>query len=427
MNVTANSNTDLINYYKTSLLDYYSQPGKDIFSTAREFKKFIDWTKDNQYYYVRRTSTEGSDPHIKIFDKEAGKEKTMLNFASNEYLNLVKHPETVKAGLEALNKYGIGAGSAPMLGGTVSVHDELEQKVASFKSCEDAIIFTSGYSANSGSLLALLKEEDLAIVDQYAHASINDGCKKATVRTFKHNDIDSLESILRINSKANFRTKMICIDGVYSMDGDIANLPGIYEMAKKYNAYIFMDDAHATGVIGKTGRGTAEHFDMEGLVDIVSGTFSKALGCVGGFIASKFELVEYLRFYARSYLFSTAMTPQAAASLIAGINVILNEPGRRTKLWKNINYLKNELVKLGFNLGNAETAIFPIIIGDNRKVYNLVKYMHENGIYVNYATYPAVPVDLIRLRISVMQGHTIEDLDNLIYHLKLKSQELNII
>jgi glycine C-acetyltransferase len=216
------------------------------------------------------------------------------------------------------------------------------------------------------------------------------------------------------------------VDGVYSMDGDISPLDKIVELAKTYGAYVMVDEAHATGVIGKNGKGTPEHFNIEGKVDIVSGTFSKALGAVGGFIAANSELIELLRYYSRSYMFSTAMTPQVAASLIEAMNVIENEPERREKLWKNINYFRKNLLNLGFNLGNSETAIFPIIIGDDNKVKEACKMMHEKGIYVNPVLYPAVPKRLARLRMSIMSEHTREHLDKTLKALEEVGAKLNL-
>jgi glycine C-acetyltransferase len=419
-----NNNMD---YSKKSVLDYFAIEGNNVFQTADEFDKYVQWLYDNKQYYTRRISYSGSGPHMDVKHLYTGEVREMINFSGNEYLNLTKHPKTIQAGVDALNKYGIGAGSAPLLGGMMDVHVELEKRIAELKGCESAMIFSSGYGTNLGSLLAMLKENDLAMLDQYSHASIADGASRAVVRTFKHSDMNSLENILKINSRGKFNTKMICVDGVYSMDGDIAPLPRICEIAKRFGAFVFVDDAHATGVIGKNGKGTCEHFDMEGKVDIVAGTFSKAFGCVGGYIASTRKMVDYLRIYSRSYMFSTAMAPQAAASILAGIDVIMNEPDRRRRLWDNISYLKEKLISSGFNIGNTQSAIFPVIIGDVKKVSALVGYLDDNNIFVNSVSYPAVPVELSRIRIGVMQGHTKEDLDALVYHLEKKGKELQII
>ena len=271
-------------------------------------------------------------------------------------------------------------------------------------------MYSSGFGANTGTLLALLQKKDVAILDIYDHACIIDGCANTNVQYFRHNNLDSLQKILE-KCKNEFRTKLVVVDGVFSMDGDISPLDKIVEMAEAYGAFVMVDEAHATGVIGKNGRGTPEHFNIEGKVDIVAGTFSKALGSVGGFVAAKKEIIELLHFYSRTYMFSTAPTPQSIASLIAALEIIETEPWLREKLWENINYFKKNLLDSGFDIGNSETAIFPIIIGDGIKVLEACRMLHEKGIYVNPIQYPAVPRRLSRIRISLMSDHEKEHLD----------------
>jgi len=334
--------------------------------------------------------------------------------ASNNYLGLTTHPAVVEAARKALEKYGVGAGSVPLLGGTLDLHRELEHKLAQMKGCEDAVIFSSGYASNVGCVSALVRKNDVAINDRLNHASIIDGCRLSggTFRTFRHNDLTHLEKVLRSTEDQGFLGKLVIVDGVFSMDGDISNLPGIKAITDRYGARLMIDEAHATGVIGANGRGTPEHFKMEGQIDLVAGTLSKALGSVGGFVASSKEVVNYLRFYARSHMFSTALPPTTAAALCAAVDVIQTEPALREKLWSNINYMITNLKRLGFNLGNAETAIIPIIIGDDRTLKEVSKEVHEAGIFVNSVYYPAVPKKLSRLRLSLMATHTQEDLDD---------------
>jgi glycine C-acetyltransferase len=363
---------------------------------------------------------------MQVFDRYTGKVKEMIYLASNDYLNLTKHPKTIAAGKAALEKYGSGAGSVPLLGGTLDIHVELEQRTARFKGCQDAIIYTSGFGSNCGTLLSILGEQDVAVLDMLVHASIIDGCKGTKVKFFKHNDMNSLEHVLS-RVKDSHRTKLVVVDGVYSMDGDIAHLDRIVELAKAYGAYVMVDEAHATGVIGETGRGTPQHFGIEGKVDIVAGTFSKALGVVGGFIATNKELVELLHFYSRTYMFSTAMTPQAAGSLIAAMDVIEEEPHLREQLWENIRYFRKNLLELGFNLGNSQTAIFPVIIGDDWKVKEISRKLHEMDIYVNPVVYPAVPKKLSRIRMSLMATHTKEHLDKALNALEITGKEFDVI
>jgi glycine C-acetyltransferase len=374
----------------------------------------------------KRVALNGSGPVRLVKDMYTGDIREMIYLASNDYLNLTTHPKVVEAGRAALDKYGAGAGSVPLLGGTIDLHIELEKKIAEFKSCESAIIYTSGFGSNAGTLLSLLQKEDIAVLDMLVHASIIDGCKNTNIKYFRHNNMDSLEATLK-KVKDDYRTKLVVVDGVFSMDGDIAPLDSIVEIAKHYGAYVMVDEAHATGVIGKTGKGTPEHCNVQGKVDIVAGTFSKGLGGVGGFIASNKELVRLLNFYSRSYMFSTAMTPQVAGSLIAAIDVIGSEPELREQLWWNINYFKKNLSELGFNLGNSETAIFPLILGNDNLVKDTVRTLHEMDIYVNPVLYPAVSRRLARIRMSLMATHTKEHLDKALNALEYVGRKFDII
>jgi len=408
-----------------SLADFFDVDA-DITGRAKMFGEYLKDIREKRHLQYRRISTDGSGPVMKVVDHYTGKIKEMVYLASNDYLNLTKHPRTIAAGRKALEKYGSGAGSVPLLGGTLDIHIELEKKIAKFKGCEDSIIYTSGFGSNCGSLLSILQEKDIAILDTYVHASIIDGCKSTNIRFFRHNDMNSLERVLQ-RVKDKYRTKLIAVDGVYSMDGDIAPLDRIAELAKTHGAYVMVDEAHATGVIGDTGRGTPQHHKIEGKVDIVAGTLSKALGGVGGFIAANSELVELLRYYSRPYIFSTAMTPQVAGSLLAAIDVIEEEPEHRERLWENIRYFRSNLTALGFDLGNSETAIFPIIIGNDLKVKEICRRLHELDIYANPVMYPAVPKRLSRIRMSLMSAHTKEHLDKALDALETAGREYGVI
>ncbi|HYE81065.1 MAG TPA: aminotransferase class I/II-fold pyridoxal phosphate-dependent enzyme [Clostridia bacterium] len=409
-----------------SLADFFKVHDTDIMGRAKAFGEYRRDVEERRHMQYRRVSTDGSGPTMKIRDRYTGKIKEMVYLASNDYLNLTKHPRTIAAGREALEKYGSGAGSVPLLGGTLDIHIELEKKIAKFKGCEDSIIYTSGFGSNCGTLLSILQEEDIAILDMYVHASIIDGCKLTNTKFFKHNDMDSLEKVL-MRVKDKYKTKLIVVDGVYSMDGDIAPLDRIVELAKAHGAYVMVDEAHATGVIGDTGRGTPQHHKIEGKVDIVAGTLSKGLGGVGGFIAASEELIELLRFYSRPYIFSTAMTPQVTGSLLAALDIIEDEPEHLKKLWENISYFRSSLKALGFNLGNSETAIFPVIIGDDLKVREMCRRLHELDIYVNPVMYPAVPKRLARIRMSLMSSHTREQLDKALDALETVGREYEVI
>ncbi|WHH61424.1 aminotransferase class I/II-fold pyridoxal phosphate-dependent enzyme [Petroclostridium sp. X23] len=415
-----------MNSKKYSLADFYDIDDMDMMDRAKFFYEYLEDIHKNHHSQYRRISLNGSGPMMSIFDPYTGIEKEMIYMASNDYLNLTRHPRTIQAGRSALEKYGTGAGSVPLLGGTLDIHIDLEKRVAAFKGCESSIIYTNGFGSNCGSIAALLRENDVAILDMLVHASIIDGCKGTHMEYFRHNNMNSLEKVLQ-KCKDKFRTKLVIVDGVYSMDGDISHLDKIVELAHRYGAYVMVDEAHATGVIGKNGRGTPEHFNIEGKVDIVAGTFSKALGVVGGFVAGKNEIIEYLHYYSRPYMFSTAQTPQTAASLIEAMNVIEDEPELRMKLWKNINYFRENLLSLGFNMGNSQTAIFPVIIGNDVKVREVCREMHEAGIYVNPVQYPAVSRKLSRVRMSIMCNHTKEHLDRVLDVLEHLGKKYDIV
>lgn len=414
------------NFNELSLMDFFDIEDADIMKRAYIFNEYANNTRKIKHDYYRRVSIDGSGPVMEIIDRYTGNPKEMIYLASNDYLNLTKHPRTIAAGRKALEKYGTGSGSVPLLGGTLDIHVELEKKIAKFKGCENAILYSSGYGANSGTLLGLLQDKDIAILDRLVHASIIDGCKGTNVKYFRHNDLKSLEQIL-VRNKNKYRTKLVVVDGVYSMDGYISPLDKIIEIAHANGAYVMVDDAHATGMIGKNGHGSSEHFNIEGKVDIVFGTFSKALGAIGGFVAANEELIELLHFYSRSYMFSAAPTPQVAGSTIEALNVIDTEPELREQLWENINYFKKNLLDLGFNIGNSETAIFPIIIGDDFKVKEACRMLHERGIYANLVLYPAVPKRLSRLRMSLMATHTQDHLDKALNALEDVGKKLDII
>lgn len=383
----------------------------------------------HQFHHWGRILSSPSERRVIILDRYTNQPREMIMMASNNYLGLTTHPAVIEAARKALEKYGAGAGSVPLLGGTLDLHKELEYKLARMKGCEDAVIFTSGYSSNVGCVSALVRKGDVAVNDRLNHASIIDGCRLAggELRTFKHNDPESLEKVLQSCEAQGFMGKLVIVDGVFSMDGDITNLPAIKKIADRYGARLMIDEAHATGVIGENGRGTPEHFKMEGEIDLVAGTLSKALAVVGGFVASSKEVVNYLRFYARSHMFSTALPPAAAGALIAGIDVIQNEPELRAKLWRNIRYMLANLRRMGFNLGNAETAIIPIIVGDETKLKLISREVHQAGIFVNPVYYPAVPKKLSRLRLSLMATHTQEDLDDTLAVLEKVGKKYGLI
>lgn len=411
-----------------NLSDFYELPDRDIFAKTRPFWDFVEELKEEGQFFYRRTLLGASQNRVTIHDPLTGKVREMIMMASNNYLGLTTHPKVVEAGLKAQEKYGAGSGSVSLLAGTLDLHRQLEEKLARFKGCEDAIVFPTGYSTNVGCVAGLLRKGDVAINDRLNHASIIDGCKLsgADIRTFKHNDMTSLERLLD-KCDTEYQGKLVIVDGVFSMDGDIAPLPQIVELARQHGARVMIDEAHASGVIGDHGRGTPEHWHMEGQVDLVAGTLSKGLGGIGGFVASTREVVNYLRFFGRSYMFSTSLPPAVSASLIAAIEVIETEPELRERLWENIRYFTGKLRGMGFDLGNAETAIIPVVIGDDTKVQLMCREIHEAGIFLNPVSYPAVPKRLSRLRLSLMATHTRADLDQTLEALERVGRKYGVI
>ena len=409
----------------SSLADFVNKGDRPIAELAGEFYETTQDMTQRGHHNYRRVSLSGSQPTITVREGD-GTVHDMSYFASNDYLNLTRHPKTIAAGIAAVEKYGAGAGSVPLLGGTLDLHVELENKVAKFKGCEAAILFSNGFGSNAGSLSALLGPDGCAVCDLLVHASLIDGCKDSHIEFFMHNDMNSLERALE-KAKARYKNIVVVVDGVYSMDGDICRLDTICELAHQSGALVLVDEAHATGVIGANGRGTPEHFNLEGKVDLVAGTFSKGIGSVGGFIASNKELINYLYFYARSYMFSTAITPQATASISAALDVIQQEPQLREALWNNIRYFREGLDNIGFDLGNAQTAIFPIVVGDDYKVKEMCRECHEHGIYVNPVLYPAVRKRQARLRFSLMCNHTREQLDDALNFLDYLNGKYEIV
>lgn len=295
------------------------------------------------------------------------------------------------------------------------MHRELEKNLSELKGTEDTILYPSGYSTNVGVLSCFLGPKDTIIIDKLAHASIIDGAllSGAKITTFRHNDMDSLERVL-IQTKKGLGDRLVVVEGVYSMDGDIAPLKDIYDLVKKHGAKLMVDEAHSTGVLGKTGKGSPEHFDLEGKIDIVMGTFSKSLGGVGGFISAKKEVVRYLRFFSRAYFFAASPTPMQVAAQIAALEVLKTEPQWHTQLWNNIKYFHAELKKRGFDIERTQTAITPVVIGDSFVMREITKFLDERGVFVNPVPYPAVPRKKDRLRLSLSALHTREDLDTVL-------------
>jgi len=383
--------------------------------------KRVDWAKQHNYYFYMRNLESFCGPYAKVNGRK------MLMLGSNNYLGLTNHPKVKEAVIKAVKRYGFGSGGSRLLNGTFRVHEELEEEIARFKGAEAAVVFNTGFITNLGSITFLADADSIIINDEKNHASIVDGSKfsGAKVRVFPHNDMAYLENILSGYPKS--QDKLIIVDSVYSMDGDIANLPEIYRLAKKYNARTMIDEAHATGVLGKTGRGAPEHFNLMGKIDIVMGTLSKAIGGLGGFIASTKDIVTYLKHVSREFITSTSLPPPVIAGNIAGIKVIQEEPHLIKTLWRNINYMKYGLKILGFDIGNTQSAIIPILIRDEIKTFKMAQILDEEGIFVNPVIFPVVKKSESKIRITIMALHSLKDLDKSLEVLRKAGKRLGLI
>jgi glycine C-acetyltransferase len=338
--------------------------------------------------------------------------RKVINLASNNYLGLTTHPKLREAALAATRKYGVGSGAVRTIAGTMKLHMELEEKIARFKGVEACVVFQSGFTANAGTVSSFLTKDDYIISDELNHASIIDGCRlsRAKILLFRHKDVAHAEE--QLSSVAGLPGKKLLItDGVFSMDGDIGPLPGLCDAAEKYGAIMMVDDAHASGVLGRNGRGTVDHFGVHGRVDIQVGTLSKAIGALGGYVCGTRDFIEYLYHRARPFLFSTSHPPAVAATCIAAFDVLENEPELIESLWSNTRFFKKELGLLGFNIGGittpaSETPITPIIIGDGRATMEFSKAIFEEGVMGTGIAFPTVPEGKARVRTIVTATHT---------------------
>ncbi|MFQ5604252.1 MAG: glycine C-acetyltransferase [bacterium] len=335
----------------------------------------------------------------------------VLNMCANNYLGFADHPELKKAAQEAIEKYGVGPAAVRTIAGTMTLHNELEEKLAKFKDVEAAISFQSGFNANLATIPTLMGPEDIIFSDELNHASIIDGCRltKAKVVRYKHCDAASLEEYLK--SEVAARRKLVITDGVFSMDGDIAPVPDIVEVAEKFGAMVMVDDAHGEGVLGNAGRGISDHFGLHGKVDIEVGTLSKAFGVVGGYVAGKKKIVDYLRQRARPFLFSSAVTPADVAACIKAVDILTQSGDLVEQLWNNTRYFKSQLEELGFDLGLSTTPITPVMIGDAKMAQDFSKALFENGIFGMAISFPTVAKGKDRIRIMNSATHSKDDLD----------------
>ena len=383
--------------------------------------------KNKGTYFKLRVLEDEQEP-VCTFDG-----KRVINLASNNYLGLTTHPKLREAALEATRKYGVGSGAVRTIAGTMKLHMELEEKIARFKNVEACVVFQSGFAANAGTVSAILGKEDFIISDELNHASIIDGARlsRAKILVFHHKDIAHAEEQLA-SVKDQPGRKLLITDGVFSMDGDIGPLPALCDLAEKYGAIMMVDDAHASGVLGRNGRGTIDHFNVHGRVDVQVGTLSKAIGALGGYVCGSHDLIEFLYHRARPFLFSTSHPPSVAATCIAAFEVLEQEPERIEKLWENTRFFKKELGRLGFNIGGvntpaSETPITPIIVGEGRLAMEFSRELFREGVLGTGIAFPTVPEGKARIRTIMTATHTHEQLEQALDILKKVGKRMGIL
>ena len=397
-------------------------------SRATETKNPLGFLDDA----MAQLRADGLYRSLRILDGEQKAEarfdhKDVINLSSNNYLGLTTHPKLREAALDAVRKLGVGSGSVRTIAGTMDLHMELERRIAVFKKTEAAVVFQSGFAANAGTVSAVLGKDDLIISDELNHASIIDGARlsRATIKVFPHRDVKALEKLLEETTA--FPRRLVITDGVFSMDGDVAPMREIATLARAHGAIMMVDDAHASGVLGKAGRGTVDHFDLHGQVDIQVGTLSKAIGVLGGYVAGSKTLIEYLYHRARPFLFSTSHPPAVAAACLAAFDVLEQEPERIERLWSNTKRFKEGLARLGFDTGISETPITPIIVGEADLAMRFSDQLFARGLFAQGIGFPTVAKGRARLRTIVTATHTEAELDRALAILEDVGRKLGII
>jgi 8-amino-7-oxononanoate synthase len=400
---------------KTAFTDYdysnfYYGAGDDPLNLLRPFREWYDEALPNGYYLYSEPLASAPSTKVLVRNRKTGQQQELLNLASYNYLGISYRDEVKQAAIEAIQRFGLGASGSPILSGTFDIHNELAEAVASFKDKDAAILFPTGYSANVGFISALMRSGDNILLDQYSHASIVDGAILAKSKTvfFRHNNPMDLErKLLKASGK-----KLVVVEGVYSMDGDVCLLPEIVEVCKRHGARILIDEAHSTFLFGPNGRGVAEHFGLDKEVDFHLGTFSKSLGGQGGFVCGSKDLIDYVNAFGRSRFFSCNLAPPLAAGLLAGVRIVENEPQLRAKLWSNVAYLRRRFAEEGIDIGKSTSQVMPVLVNNDAKVFAVAEKIQERGLFLQPVTYPAVPKHKSRLRISVSAAHTETELES---------------
>jgi 8-amino-7-oxononanoate synthase len=372
------------------------------------FQSEIESLKKKKLFRIPKVISSVNGPEIEIEGRK------YINFSSNNYLGLADNFLLKKAAIEAIKKYGTGGGSSRLISGTLKLHRDLEEKIAEFKGEEDSLVFSTGYMANIGVVSSLVNAGDTVLVDRLNHASIIDGARlsHAKIFVYPHCDIDALEKILKRAS--GFRKRLVITDTLFSMDGDIAPLSEMLKLCRKYESLFMVDEAHATGVFGKRGSGLVEEFGLSNRIDIVMGTLSKAMGSLGGYIAGKKDIIEYLRQKARTFMYTTALPPSSIASSLAAIEYVEKNREERQIYWKKIEYVRKEFLEMGYNLLNSKSQIIPVVIGSLDKILDMEKNLFEEGLFVLAIRPPTVPKDSSRFRITITSSHTMEHIQRLL-------------
>ena len=394
------------NFDNNSFRDFEYIAGMDAWARAKLFQTYMDDQSEKGQWNYRLLTSTGCGPVIGMGGKP------MISLVSNDYLGFTQHQAVKQAAIEGIMKYGAGAGASPAIGGHYEYHRLLENKIAGFFRKQHAIIYTTGYTSNSASLQCILTKDDHVILDAGVHTSVIEGCQLVNRKTVKHNDLESYEHNLKM-SAGKHPLVLVIIDGVYSQDGDLAPMREIIALCKKYGAKLMVDDAHGTGVIGKTGRGLIEACDAWKDVDLITGTFSKTFGHIGGYVVASEEMVNYLKYQSRQHLFSASSTP-AALAIVKAIELVDDEPLWMSALHANIRYFRHGLLGLGLNIGNTESAIFPVRVGDKIKNAKICHAMQQKGVYANQINYPAVSLKDARIRMGVTALHTKAHLDEVL-------------
>lgn len=392
----------------------------DVFDKCGEFTRVSDAREAGHYLFYREIGSP-QDPVVTM----DGQKVVMLG--SNNYLGLTSHPKVKEAAIKATQKYGTGCAGSRLLNGTLDIHVHLEERLAAFMKRDAVVVFSTGYGVNVGVLSCLLGRHDVAVLDAMDHASILDGVRMSFAKQlkFRHNDAADLEKKLSLIDPK--KGKLIVVDGVFSMEGDLAPLPEIIEHKKKYGARLFVDEAHSLGVFGEHGRGVAEHYGVEEDVDLIMGTFSKSLATVGGFIAGSFEVVDYIKHNARAQIFTAAISPGSVAAVEAALDILENEPERRSQLWENTEYMLRELEGLGFDTCGSKSPVISLLVGEDAATFQMAMRLQEEGVFVNPVMTPAVPAGQSMIRTSYMATHKREHLDQALGALSKVGRELSII